>query len=300
MTSRAAEVVAQGKLNLFLRVLAREQSGFHQIETLFTRIDLGDLVRVRVTAGARSIDCDGPMVPSGGLGAPEDNLAWRAADLYTAVAEWPAGFAIEIEKRIPVGGGLGGGSADAGAVLRVLDTLNPDPIGPVALLQIAARIGSDVPFLTARDPLALAWGRGERLLALPSLPPREVVLVFPPYPVATGDAYGWLAASRSGEPAASGSALRHLPELESWAGVDHTMRNDFQLVVSQHHPDVSDVARALVIDYGATRALLGGSGSTVFGLFDAPADASAIARGTGYATLLTRTSDKVVEVARTE
>lgn len=300
MRSGAAEVVAQGKLNLFLRVLARERSGFHQIETLFTRIDLGDLVRVRVTAGARSLDCEGPMAPSGGLGAPEDNVAWRAADCYTAVAQWPAGFAIEIEKRIPVGGGLGGGSADAGAVLRVLDALNPDPIGPLALLQIAARLGSDVPFLTAREPLALAWGRGERMLALPTLPPRDVVLVLPPYPVATGEAYGWMAASRSGDSDASGPSLRHLPEFASWAGVDHAMRNDFQLVVSQHHPDLSDVARSLVVDYGAARALLGGSGSTVFGMFDSPVDASVIARGTGYATLLTRTSDKVVEVARTE
>ena len=300
MRVRVAQVVAQAKLNLFLRVLAREQTGFHQIETLFIRIELGDVVRVRTTAGARSLDCDGPMLPPGGLGAPEKNLAWRAADLYGAIARWPAGFAIEIEKRIPVGGGLGGGSADAGAVLRALDALNPEPIGPLALLQIAARLGSDVPFLTSRDPLALAWGRGERMLALPALPPRDVVLVIPPYPVATSDAYGWLAASRTGESGVAGPSLRQLPDLASWAGVDHSMRNDFQLVVSQHHPDLADLARALVVDHGARRALLGGSGSTVFGLFDAPADATAIARASGYAALATRTSVRVVEVELTD
>lgn len=300
MSVRAAQVTAQAKVNLFLRVLAREQGGFHQVETLLARVDLGDLVRVHITAGARSLDCDGPMLPSGGLGAPEENLAWRAAELYAIVAEWPAGFAIEIEKRIPVGGGLGGGSADAGAVLRALDALNPEPVGPLSLLQMAARLGSDVPFLTSREPLALAWGRGERMLALPALPPRHVVLVVPPYPVSTADAYRWLAAARVGEQGVTGPMMRHLPELASWEGVDHAMRNDFQLVVSERHPDLADLARALVVDHGARRALLGGSGSTVFGLFDTPPDATAIARATGYSVLPTRTSARVVEVELTD
>src|SRR5215510_9881815 len=119
--SAEASVVAQAKVNLRLRVLARESSGFHSIETIFLRLDLGDDVRVRVRRAERSIDCSGPAMPTEGLGAAEQNLAYRAAVAYADATGWPSGFAIEITKQIPVGGGMGGGSADAGAVLRVLD-----------------------------------------------------------------------------------------------------------------------------------------------------------------------------------
>src|SRR3982751_6289548 len=135
--TRVARVRAQAKINLFLRVLARESSGYHQIETLFCRLALGDDVTVRVGVRGRSLDCNGAL-PSEGLGPVEQNLAWRAAVAYADAASWPIDFAIEIEKRIPVGGGLGGGSADAGAVLRALDALAPSPLAPQALLDIAA------------------------------------------------------------------------------------------------------------------------------------------------------------------
>jgi 4-diphosphocytidyl-2-C-methyl-D-erythritol kinase len=105
---RAGRVAAQAKINLALRVLAREVSGYHQIETLFCRIALADTVVVRIVARERSLDCHGAD-----LGPIEANLAYRAAAAYAAARGWPDGFAIEIEKRIPVGGGLGGGSADA-------------------------------------------------------------------------------------------------------------------------------------------------------------------------------------------
>src|SRR3954471_8595902 len=110
----AARVVAQAKLNLLLRVLAREASGYHSIETVFLRLDLGDDVCVRITSG-RSLECNGPAMPADGLGAVEKNLAFRAGLAYAEATGWPSGFSIELTKRIPVGGGLGGGSADAGA-----------------------------------------------------------------------------------------------------------------------------------------------------------------------------------------
>ena len=130
---RATEVRAQAKVNLRLRVLARESSGFHQLETLFLRLELADTVRVRRTPGPRTLDVGGDMDLSP-LGPAESNLAWRAADAYLAESGMNGGFAIEIEKRIPIAGGLGGGSADAGAVLRALDARGALPPEGKALL----------------------------------------------------------------------------------------------------------------------------------------------------------------------
>src|SRR5688572_7964745 len=112
---RVARVQAQAKVNLVLRVGARSLDGYHDIATVFQRIDLADEIVVRLGGVSRSIDCTGPQFPSVGLGPPESNLAFRAALAYAERATWIRGFAIEVTKNIPVGGGLGGGSADAGA-----------------------------------------------------------------------------------------------------------------------------------------------------------------------------------------
>ena len=107
----AARVAAQGKINLSLRILAREASGFHDLETLFCRIALADDVVVRIGDGSdRLLTCTGEALPEGGLGAPEENLAWRAAEAYAEYDNWPRGFAIEIEKRIPLAVGSVGGA----------------------------------------------------------------------------------------------------------------------------------------------------------------------------------------------
>jgi 4-diphosphocytidyl-2-C-methyl-D-erythritol kinase len=187
-----ARVAAQAKVNLRLRILAREESGFHQIETLFLRLALADQVRVRRTTGARSLDVHG--ADAAALGPVEGNLAWRAAVAYAEAGAWTGGFSIELEKSIPVGGGLGGGSADAAGVLRVMNAIAPHPLDVGTLLRLAATLGADVPFLVSDLAYALAWGRGERLLALAPPPVREVVLLVPPFAVNTAAAYGWLAA----------------------------------------------------------------------------------------------------------
>src|SRR5206468_11383585 len=126
--TRSARVIGDAKVIVLLRLLARETRRYHSIETLFLRLDLRDEVLVRLSAG-RSLQCAGPAMPAPGLGPTERNLAYRAAVAYSEATGWPAGFAIEIDKRIPIGAGLGGGSADAGAVLRGLDALSPNPLG---------------------------------------------------------------------------------------------------------------------------------------------------------------------------
>jgi len=291
--SRSARVVAQAKVNLLLRVLGREASGYHAIETVFLRLELDDGVRVRIERG-RSIDCRGASMPAEGLGAPESNLAYRAAVAYAEATGWPSGFSIEIEKRIPVGGGLGGGSADAGAVLRLLDAMSPRPLGK-NLLALAAPLGADVPFMATEHAMALGWGRGERLLALPSLPSRPVMLAVPPFSVPTGDAYGWLAESRDGY--VPSAAILDLAQLGSWDGIGQLATNDFHSVVAARQPVVAELADALRAA-GAGIAMLSGSGSTVFGLFDEadPPPTASLVRSTGHAVIATRTSERVAAV----
>ncbi len=250
---RTARVLAQAKLNLFLRVLAREHAGHHQIETLFARIDLADDVTVRTGVRGRSLDVAGPELPPHGLGVPERNLAWRAAAAYAEATGWPEAFAIEITKRIPAGGGLGGGSANAGAVLRALDAVAPrGPLLPGALLALAAPLGADVPFLTQTAPLALGWGRGERLLALPRLPVREVCLLLPPFSISTAIAYGWLAADR-GEGAPPAPRVLTPAELSRWEAIGAIAQNDFEPVVAARHPEIA-TSIELLTACGATIA----------------------------------------------
>lgn len=286
-----ARVTAQAKVNLLLRVLAREASGHHALETVFLRLDLGDDVRVRVTDG-RTLDCGGAAMPPGGLGPTERNLAYRAAIAYADATGWPAGFAIEVDKRIPVGGGLGGGSADAGAVLRALDALAPQPLGP-HLIELATPLGADVPFMTIESPMALAWSRGERLLPVRALEPRPVLLVIPDFWVATADAYAWLDADRGTY--APASAVIDPAALGTWESIAPIAENDFERVVARRFPVLSELTDELR-SADAMIAMLSGSGSSVFGVFDVTPNAAALTRSTGLTTIATRTSDRVVRV----
>ncbi|MDB4882396.1 MAG: 4-diphosphocytidyl-2-C-methyl-D-erythritol kinase [Gemmatimonadetes bacterium] len=266
--ARAARVAAQAKVNLRLRILAREISGFHQLETLFLRLALADDVHVRVTDGARTLDAGGDF-DARQLGPTERNLAWRAAQTYAETTGWPSGFAIQLDKHIPIGGGLGGGSADAGAVLRALDAMAPSPVGPLALLEIAARLGADVPFLTMEQPFALGWGRGERLLALPAPPERELLLLLPAFAVNTAHAYGWLADDRATGMAPSLSPVLLDPDsLSNWEGLSGYAANDFESVVAARHPSITALVERLHA-MGCSIAMMSGSGSSVFGVLPA-------------------------------
>ena len=285
---RSARVTAQAKVNLFLHVLAREKSGYHQLETAFCRLALADDVVVHTQparmGGIRTIDCRGADVGPAGR-----NLAFRAAVAYADARGWPAGFRIEIDKRIPVGGGLGGGSADAGAVLRALATLDPKPPTRDELLTLALSLGADVPFLTLRSPLALAWGRGERILPLPPLPERPVVLATMPFGVPTADAYSWLAANR----ASSQPIPRVLPlnAFREWNALAPLASNDFEKVVTERHPEIGAAIGFLSSAKGVEFTRMSGSGATVFAILadgtapwsvakDLPSPATAITTAT--------------------
>jgi len=302
----AARVLAQAKINLLLRILARESSGYHQIETLFCRIALGDMVSVRATDGERSLRCTTEGLPQADLGAPSDNLAWRAAEGYLQLAGWPGGFAIEIEKQIPVGSGLGGGSADAGAVLRSLNSLNPSPVPATALCVLAASLGADVLFLTQDvSPLAFAWGRGDRMLALPPLPVRPCWLFCQPFGISTALAYQWLSAS----PATASPSVLTPDVFASWSAIALLARNDFEERVGERHPEIPKLLSTLRSPGEGSLAASGaiiqmsGTGSTVFAIPhdsqpSGPPDEAWRGNSAGVRRLETCTAERVEPVVR--
>lgn len=257
MTGRGARTTAQAKINLSLRVLDKEPDGFHAIDTVFLRLDLGDEVRLRVTENSRTLRCEAMRDQ-----APEQNLAYRAAALYSEETKWPRGFEIDIEKKIPIGGGLGGGSADAAAVLRILNTLSPRPFPLDALLGLAARLGSDVPFLASDFVMALARGRGERLRRLAPLPSREIRLFIPPFGVNTGEAYALLDAHRGGPPRASQALTAEM--FGDWESAAKASVNDFEAVARPRWPAIDALLARGEQSAGFYR--MTGSGSTVFEL----------------------------------
>lgn len=264
MSALEAEVRAQAKVNLFLRVLAREDTGYHAIETLLCRLQLSDIVRLRIRSDGRYLRTSGRL-PQGGFGPDEANLAWKAAELFTMRTGWPPGFEIELEKHVPAGAGLGGGSADAAAVLRILNALSPAPLSPAALLELASSIGADVPFLTQdRSTLALAWGRGERLLVLPGLPSRRCWIVWPRVSVETREAYTWvdeMARERK-------AAMFRLEDMADWDRLASLVGNDFEPAVSSRITIVADLLRQIrssAAEAGVPVLTgMSGSGSAIF------------------------------------
>ena len=257
---------AHAKVNLFLRVLAREPDGYHGIETLFCRLALADTLRVERREG-REITI---AVSGGDPGPDADNLAVRAARLVLETTRSAFGVHLTLAKRIPVGAGLGGGSADAAAALALVNGLAESPLPRAELLHLAARLGSDVPFCLGRGPLALGWNRGERLLALPGLPRAPVLLLTPPVAVRTAHAYRWVDEAHAAG-FRRGALLLDPGALAGWSDIARMAGNDFESVIFGRLPAVREAFEALA----RTRPLLcrmSGSGSTLFAVYRSEGD----------------------------
>ncbi len=261
MSPRAVRLQAHAKVNLFLRVLAREADGFHGLETLFCLVSLADELRAERRDG-RGVTVD---VEGADVGPAEDNLAVRGAAAVLAATGNRFAVHLTLTKRIPARAGLGGGSSDAAAALVVVNRLAGDAVPRHELLQLAARLGSDVPFFLAGAPLALAWGHGERLLRLPALPPAPALLLAPPVPVATPDAYAWVDGARQSA-GRRGAVALDLDALSTWGDIGRMAGNDFESVVFGRHPPIRAAFEALA----GTRPLvcrMSGSGSTLFAVY---------------------------------
>lgn len=294
-----ARMQAHAKINLVLRVGARQPDGYHELRTTFQSLALHDTLEVSEAPGPLTIECDDPLVP-----VDARNLVWRAAALAWEAAGRPgepAGVRVVLRKRIPAQGGLGGGSADAAAALVAFTRLWGAASSSPARHELARRLGADVPFFLCGGT-ASATGRGDRLVPLPDLPAHHVVLVFPPFGVSTADAYRWLDEDRERgriagplghdpDPAGGGGGRCHVRTAD---GEELAIENDLEGPVVARHPEIGRIRDALR-GAGARAAAMSGSGSTVFGLFaddaGARAASAALARA-GWRTALTATAGR--------
>ena len=260
-------IAAPAKVNLHLEVGDRRPDGFHEITSLFQAVSLSDGLSLRATGSRQEARV------SGNFGFPaKQNIISEAIRLFRVETGILDGVAVDVEKRIPVAAGLGGGSSDAAAALRGLAALFDAPLGEERLLAIGLRLGSDVPFFLQASA-ALVEGRGERVTPVEPRMDFALVAVMPGIPVPTADAYRAL--DDRGMPSAgrlSGAEVRRMYEqapVASWRFV-----NSFDVLAEGFSPKVVE-ARDALLSEGAHAARFTGSGSTVIGLFDDRASAEA-------------------------
>ena len=242
------------KINLWLEVIRKRSDGYHDLSTLMLPIGIYDHVELSMEGEGIRLNGTHPDVPQ-----DSRNLAWRAAEVYLREAGWNTGVQIRLTKNIPVGAGLGGGSADAGAVLLGLNRLCPSPLTPDQLALCAQSLGADVPFFLLQRP-ALATGIGEKLHVVEGVPEYPLVLIKPPLKVSTAWVYQRLKLTR-------GESRIKIAELLAHPWRLHTvMENDLETVTVAEYPLVDQIKRWL-IEEGAVGAVMSGSGPTVFGVF---------------------------------
>ena len=266
MSDTAVHLPAHAKLNLFLRVLAREADGYHGLETLFCLVDLADELRAERREG-RGVTIE---VQGADIGPAADNLAVRGAAAVLAATGERFAVHLTLTKRIPVRAGLGGGSSDGAAALLAVNRLAGSAVPRHELLQYAAKLGSDVPYFLAGAPLALAWARGDRMLRLPSLPSAPVLLLTPPDSIPTAEAYAWVDEARPSG-GRRGAVALDLEALSTWGNIGRMAGNDFEGAVFGRHPTVRAAFEALA----GTRPLvcrMTGSGSTLFAVYRSARD----------------------------
>lgn len=269
---------AYAKINLGLFVLRKREDGYHDIATLFHRVDLYDEVELLPSPGI-SLSVSSPAVP-----ADDTNLCHRAARLLQEHLGVVQGVHLRLSKSIPVGAGLGGGSADAATVLLALPGFWGVQADPGLLASLALRLGSDVPYFLGSGP-AVAHGRGEILERVRLTIPFTILLCFPGVSVSTEWAYGRVQPG----PSAPDLAETVTAGMKDPALLAGRLRNDFEPAVLSAFPEVAAVKRAIV-DGGAVYASLSGSGSSVFGLFASPGAAQQTAerlRSAGHPAWLT-------------
>jgi 4-diphosphocytidyl-2-C-methyl-D-erythritol kinase len=263
------------KINLALSVLGRRTDGYHDIETIFQSIDLGDELEF-LPASQLDLTCENfPDIPK------EDNLVWKAAMLMAARFGKTPGVHITLRKTIPSGAGLGGGSSNAAAALLGLRRFWHLEASDAELFDLASRLGSDVPFFL-NGGTALGSGRGERISVLPDPPTEYLVVIFPGIHVSTAEAY------RSLNLGLTTKTTDH--RIQRFCGLVQSKRrcrteifNDFEASILPAYPVIEEAKRFLR-DRGAVATLLSGSGSSIFGFFSDGESAFAAAQESTRAT----------------
>jgi len=253
---------ACAKLNLSLDVLRKRGDGYHELAMVMESVELGDTVEIGLRSdGKITLDSNMSWLPRDGR-----NLAVEAARVFREALGRPElGADIRLEKRIPVGAGMAGGSSDAAAVLRGLNRLLDRPFDAPALRRLGLLVGSDVPYCVEGGS-CLALGRGEELTALPPVPDCHVVIAKPSFSISTAELFGRVD-SRSARTKPDTQGLVAALERGDLAGVAVRMFNVFEDVLPRHCGEIA-VIRGKLLDAGALGAVMTGTGSAVFGLFE--------------------------------
>jgi 4-diphosphocytidyl-2-C-methyl-D-erythritol kinase len=273
---------AFAKINVTLRVLGIRPDGYHELRTVFQSLALHDRLTFTPVAAPFAIACDDPVCPTDGT-----NLVWRAAELVWRAARRRGplgGVRVRIDKGIPAQAGLGGGSSDAAATLRVLGGAWCPDLNEESLAELGRTLGADVPFFL-KGGTALGVARGDRLFQLADAPDAWVVLARPDFGVGTADAYRWY------DDAAAAAPLHDSWHPPAAGGPYGDGGNDLQAAVALRHPTIGRLVRAFE-RRGAFWAAMSGSGSVCFGLFEterAARRAAAAIRTSRITTLVTRT-----------
>lgn len=251
---------AYAKLNLTLDVLGKRQDGYHDLKSIMQTISMRDDIEIDIGTGKPWVlRCNAEDIP-----VDEQNLAWKAAKIYCdALKKDPNGIEIRITKRIPSQAGLGGGSADAAAVLRALNRHYGNPLSLLALAELGAQVGSDVPFCVVCGT-AMVEGRGEKLRKLPDMPDCVFVVVKPAFSVSTPELYQKIdstAVAKRPDHQAMESAL-----LAGDLGkVAENLCNVFDTVVTSEHLELNYI-KSIFNSYGAVGFQMTGSGSACYAI----------------------------------
>lgn len=252
---------APAKLNLYLHVTGKRPDGYHLLDSLIAFADLHDTVSV-AESDALELVCDGPF--AGALPQSGENIVLKAARLLRESAGIKPGARIRLTKRLPVASGIGGGSADAAAVLRALDTLWRCRVAEDDLAALALAIGADVP-VCLYGRTAFVGGIGEKIVAAPKLPACDLVLANPGVAVSTAEVF----AARPPKYGESGRFAEAPKSLADFAALLAARRNDLAATAISQHPEISKCLGALTRAGGCKLARMSGSGATCFGLFAA-------------------------------
>ncbi len=253
------------KINLLLNILGRRPDGFHELETLFLPLPLSDTLEIQPTEGEIELVCDRPDIP-----VDDRNLVIQGANAFREASEISSGFRFRLEKRIPPAAGLGGGSGNAAIALRLMNELTGQQLADGQLFELAAQLGSDVPFFLHDGP-AIAFGRGERLEPVESftvLRGLVVLLVRPEFGVSTGWAYQRLADhpdALHGQPGRVQRMVEHLRAGDRASGLAECY-NSLEAPVLRKYPILA-LYQEFLREQGALTALMSGSGSTTFAIF---------------------------------
>jgi 4-diphosphocytidyl-2-C-methyl-D-erythritol kinase len=253
----AIRLRAFAKVNLGLKLVAKRADGYHEIRTVYQTIALHDRLELSLDPAQEGISfsCDHPQMPLG-----EKNLVYRACDLWRDATGFRGGISARLEKFIPVGSGLGGGSSDAAATLEGLERLSGRKMPLHQRFSLAAQLGSDVPLFLLGGRV-LGCGRGEEIYPLPDLPSRKCLVIFPGFPVSTAEAY-----REAGLRLTSSPRDRNINGVGAWPQFPLLSWGPAEVVFARW-PELAQLKQQL-IRAGAEVASMTGSGSALFALFE--------------------------------